>query len=440
MDRAGIDEPARRHASWDGHTLAFAGGASSGDGATRYLLLADVQTEGGAPVLDDQHHDIPVSVLLWPTEHLLTRHFSLPLAHPRLLDADILTQELCEQAGDAASDYWPVWQAGDGDDGVEGVVFGLPQRAKETLASQPGWQGCEAIVPDAWVRLSAWPDPAGSPTSTAAVLDEDREGLFVGVRGPAGWRGMRRINRAPWKADADLVEDVLRTLGAMGWQAGTDGSTGRLSAGLLRRMSGPLQPWHGREEAEYGLPDRHQANLEAAASHRRIDVNFRHGRWRKPTAMGASLRRWRHTLVLLGVVVIAAFAGGIWSMVSLQRQADAYRHDIVSAFHRGLPGQTVMLDPLAQLRMAARGNIGDSGNDDFMRRLSQVAKAKASLPDWRIREIDDDDDGMRLFGVAGDFAMVNRIRDALAAGGAREVRIEDTEAQGKQVSFRMVWR
>ncbi|HXH64375.1 MAG TPA: type II secretion system protein GspL [Mariprofundaceae bacterium] len=439
MDRPGIDGVLRRHASWDGHVLAFAGGPAAGDGATPYLLLADVQVEGGVPVLDGEKHDIPVSVLLWPVEQLLVRHFSLPLANPRLLDADILTQELCEQAGDTASDHWLAWHAGNDGTGVEGLVFGLPQRLREAIAALPAWRDCAVIAPDAWVRLAAWPEAIEPEAACVAVLDEDREGLFVGVRGPAAWRGMRRINRTPWRSDGDMAEDALRTLTAMGWRAEIGGLTGRLSEGLLQRLSERPLRWHGRQEDGARLPDRHQANLDAASLHQRIDLNFRHGAWRKPGDISAALRRWRHTLVFLGVVVIAALAGGIWQMISLERQADVYRGEITAAFHRGLPDEKVMLDPLAQLRMAARGGIAEAGSDDFMRRLSVLAKVKQSLAGWHIREIDYGDDGMRLFGVAGDFAIVNRVRDALADGGARDVRIEDTEARDKQVSFRIRW-
>lgn len=420
--------------NWDGSALAYAGFADGQLRPASGFSLVDVPVADGAPVPEGVENNIPAEMLLWPVEQLLVRPFELPLKSPNLLDHEILMQEAEEQAGDDAGDYWFAWHASVCANGVRGMLFGLPESVRQALQARPDWQHCAAVTPDAWVRLTA---RVTADFDAVAVMDEDSEGMFVGLYDGGSWLGMRRINKTAWKTDVDLLDDAIRSLQAMGMSDKTS-MTGRLSESLTGMLNGRDVAWRGETGADDMLPGRQEANLDAAARVPRDgELNFRHGSWRKRES--GQLYRWRHTFVLAAVVVTAMIVGGLWQIHSLGARADAYRDEIEAAFHQGLPAEKVMLDPLGQLRMAAGRAASPKSGNDFLRQLALVAKAKQSVSGWDVREIGYDDEGVKLFGMAADFAMVNRIRDALASAGAGDVHVEDTEAEGKQVRFRMRW-
>jgi type II secretion system protein L len=410
-------------AAWDGKELAIA--------ADGELHQAQPETEAGIPM---PAGTTAVQMLLWPLEQLIVRPFALPLRHSRLLDHEILTQELQEQAGDAERDPWLCWQAEEEESGVAGLMFGLERQTKEILAGHDIWGKSPFIVPDGWVRLAAC---FLSQQSGTAIIDADREGLFAGVRRSGAWRGMRRINRAPWKSEAMLAEETVQTLRGMGFDTDHDQVTGRLPAALVARLQEEGIRWSGTALAEEELPGRHRATLDAAAAMPEPGINFRHGSWQAGGGWRQGVRPWRHTVLLAAALLLVLLASGGYRILTLHGAVAAEREAMTDAFHRGLPDETVMLDPLAQLRMAASSGQPEL-QEQFMQQLEHVARVHKSIAGWQVRHIEYSDGTMHLAGTAADFAMINRIREALAADGP-SVQIEDTETEGERVRFRLKW-
>jgi len=177
-------------ANWDKSALSIGSLDEDSKVFCEGFLLQENEEEAFFPDLPDTHAS--AQTLLWPLEDLVVRSFSLPLPSLRLLDANILGQELEDQCGEPAEEWWLAWQAEKVEDKIEGLMFALPKSAKDALSSHPYLSHCKFVWPDGWVRLtSGLPSEFEGPH--AAVLDADEEGLFLGVYRNQGWTGLRRL-------------------------------------------------------------------------------------------------------------------------------------------------------------------------------------------------------------------------------------------------------
>jgi len=440
-----VSNPANNHAmliSYDGS------GWQALDTDDRQIPLA-VEADSLLPVLPDGYS---ADRLLLPVEQLLARPFSLPLAHPRFIDAGVLAQELNERTGEKQQDWWLVWQAAKDDDGgVAGLVFGLPEQLRQRINEDQQWQRLRSIGVDAWDRLQnqlatciKHLDVIDGPV---AVFDADTDGVFFGLWERAGgkasdgiWRGMRRLNRDMGILSedqcAELAENIKRSLHAMGWEE-TGAATGRPGAGLMHALE--LEHWHGcsPEEAadEADLPGRQAANL-ALPAHSSLD--FRHGQWAARSGAGW-IRPWRRSMALAAVIMLVWVLGSAWQVQTMDTQLEQYKERMNAAFHKGLPDETVIIDALAQLRRAAGAGADAGVTTQWLSQLNAIGQVYKNTP-WMLRELSFQDGVMKVSGKANDLETLNNIRELLQQETGRDVQLDDTDLSGQQVAFRMHWR
>ncbi len=416
-------------ASWDGRSLGL---GKIEDGALTGLEVVEA-ADGIGSVETDVSGGI--DCLLWPLELAFLGHFSLPLAHPRLLDAAILGQEMAEQTGEDATDWWLAWEAEHSDTGVDGLLAALPRRDKDALTADPKWDTCPFVGIDACSRLSAL---YAGDVKTCAVLDTDSEGWFVGVVCDGIWQGMRRLNHTDTRSLEDVAEDMCRTMASMGFDAASQPACGRLDEAMASHLLSRLTDWRG--ETLLKLPGRHEANIGAALLAQTRGPNFRRGEWTVARGWQRQLYPLRRAGILAVCLVALLLAGDAWSVMRLKHRVSALRDGIEAAFHRGLPAEKVMVDPLAQLRAAAgvRGSGIQAGV--ILNRLQALAEAKTAGADFRIVQLSYTGSDMVLQGETGSFKAVERVRDTLAAHAIGDVHIEDTVMEGKRVRFRIRWQ
>ncbi len=390
-----------------------------------------------------------VSTIILPVEHLLSRSFSLPLAQTRFIDQEILDQELEEHSSEQAEDWWLAWQGGSSEHGVAGMMFGLPETVRKQIDAYEGWRQASYIGVDLWIRLNASleANPKAEQFEDAvAVLDTDVSGICFGVwsggdesQSSCGfWHGMRRLN---WNAAllehqcTELAENILRSLQAMGWNDDSGMAVGRLPVTLQKALN--LSSWQGESAELSDLPGRNEANLAIDDA---SGLNFRHGRWRAESPLG-NLKPWRRALAMAAALVVIWTTGMMWQNHRLNVQLKEAQQRIVTAFHTGLPNETVMIDALAQLRKAAGGkSTGANGHDAtiWLRQIAAVHRVYQQTP-WKIRELSFHDGKMTMSGVATDLQALNRIREALQQQTGKKVKLLDTDLSGNQVKFRMTW-
>jgi len=419
--------------------------ATDMDGNT-FTLTAGDETALSLPELPDA---AVVSTLLLPVEYLLSRSFLLPLAQTRFIDQEILGQELEEHSSEQAEDWWLAWQGGPAGDGVAGMMFGLPETVRKQIDAYEGWRQASYIGVDIWIRLNASLEAnpkAEQFEGAVAVLDADVSGICFGVwsGGDGGqsadgfWHGMRRLN---WDAAllehqcAELAENILRSLQAMGWNDDSGMAVGRLPVALQKALN--LSSWQGKSTELSDLPGRNEANLAIDDA---SGLNFRHGRWRVESPLG-NLKPWNRTLAMATALAVIWTTGMIWQNHRLNVQLKEAQQRIVTAFHTGLPNETVMIDALAQLRKAAGGqSTGTSGHDAtiWLRQIAAVHRVYQQTP-WKIRELLFHDGKMTMSGAATDLQALNRIREALQQQTGKKVKLLDTDLSGNQVKFRMTW-
>lgn len=383
--------------------------------------------------------------VILPLESLLVRRFELPLKHPRLLDHEILGQEIDEMTGEEPQDWWLVWQAATkpGDDekpaGVSGMMFGMPVRWKRELDALDGGS-LKEVVADAWIRLGRHLPADAQQFEALAVFDADADGLFFGVWQPLAdggcWRGMRRLNRQAMDDDA-LAEDCLRSLRAMGWDHGP--AIGLLDSNWKESLiRAGLGNWQGHV-AEQALSGRHQctaATLTDDGADRAAGLNFRSGRW-APAVNLPQIGPWKRSLALAAALLLLWCGATLYRAHQLEHRAEEYRSQIEAAFHQGLPDEPVIVDALAQLRRAAGAGAGAAAGE-WMRQLGALNRVYAKAP-WTVRELEWRDGSMSLAGQAKSLEVLNGIRASLQQESGREVNIIDTDLSGSEVSFRMSW-
>ena len=144
-------------------------------------------------------------------------------------------------------------------------------------------------------------------------------------------------------------------------------------------------------------------------------------------------------MALAATLLLLLFGGDVYHLHRLNAEQRAIQQGIEEEFHRGLPGETVMLDPLAQLRKAA-GQSGGGEDWLFLRQLQVLGQLRQKTESLQVDRIEFDGQDMRLGGRAADLDAVNRLRDQLSAMLREPVRLDDTELADQEVRFRLHWR
>lgn len=422
-------------ANWDKTTLSIGIQGESPEVSYEEFLSQENAEEAFFP--DVSGTCAPAQTLLWPLESLVIRTFSLPLPSLRLLDANILGQELEDQCGEPAEGWWIAWQAEKIEDKIEGIMFALPEPAKDALSSHSYLSHCKFIWPDGWVRLMS-ALPADFEGSHAAVLDADEDGLFLGVYRYGVWVGIRRLNFVLVRPVEELVEDIRLSLEAMGYS--TDMAVyGRLNDLLLSSLESIIN-WQG--ETTSNLPSRAATNISAAL---RLPCtsgpNFRHTTWSAKADWLEQFSPWRGVAILALIVISSSFFIDVYSLASLNSHKESLEQNIKHVFHQALPNEKVIIDPVAQLKNVA-GSVGNESNAwYYLRQLEAISRLKKKFPAMKVGEVSLIDGEMLLSGSITDFAMVNRARDKLEELVRSEVKVDDTELEKekKQVRFSLRW-
>lgn len=414
-------------ASWDGRRLALCYAAR--DNISRF---EDVDVVDGLPQLPVE--DAVADKIYWPLESLLVRPFKLPLGDPRFLDAAILAQEVLESAGAHLDAWWLAWQAERCEEGIAGVVFGLPASIQRAMQSQPVWQGCSAVLVDGLERLVSMRVQSEAP-ARAAILDADREGLFFGYCRDGAWRGLRRLN---WQddgaCDEDRAQQIVRTLTAMGFDADAEPVCGAVDAQMAPTLAAVFGQWHVK--ALDAPADRNTTTLalEGASS----GLNFRHGRW--AVRDWSSVALWRRPLLLAATVVLVWSAAMVAETLMLKSQARQYEQQIAGAFRTAVPDGPEV-GPDYQMELLRKRAGVSSGGGDARRLLPELnALARAwSEQHWQIQEIDFRNGRIQLSGEVKTLDDLEKIKAALQEGLGKSVTIDDTKLADNSVNFRIHW-
>jgi len=405
--------------------------------------IADLACANGVPQLDDAHlPTVAPRMLLLPMESLLLRSVVLPLSHPRFIDGAILGQELEEQAGIDADKWRLAWQMDRLDEGCAGVVFAMPIAMQQQLAGDVLWSQAATITADGWVRLQAQlAAHTVADDAVVAVVDADAEGLFFGCWRSGCWLGMRRLNQ---HYDQDhgsscgvIAAQVVRSLQAMGWRDAP--LIGRVDAdwhaALMACEQADAMAWQGQVDAS--LPARLDANVAAARTDD-LTLNFRYGRWSAASTGLVDWKLWQRSAALMAMLCLVWYGQQQFAISGLQQQSSLVEGQIAQAFHRGLPDQAVMLDPLGQLQVAANGIGVGVDRQRLLREMAVVAAVHKQIA-WSLRGLQLQGGVVRLRGSTTDLASLNKIHDLLQKAVGHKVIIEDTDLRKGSVGFRMRW-
>jgi hypothetical protein len=301
------------------------------------------------------------------------------------------------------------------------------------MADDPVWQHCPQLLVDGWERLTA----LSADFETCAIIDEDAEGIFLGYIQQGVWRGVRRINRKLSDAsrldDAGMAQQIRHSWTAMGMDT-EDAVMGHLSPGMTNELAAGYSGWQVNNSDT--LPDRNQANLALDVS-QSVSLNFRHGRWAAKNSW-QGFARWKRPLAMAAGLLLIWACVTFTEIYSLNGEAETHRVDIESAFHRGLPNEKVMLDPLAQLRKAAGISGTQQDSMQFLHDLHAISQVRKELS-WKLKELNFQNETVQMSGSAKDIELLNRMRDRLRETTGSNVVITDTDLSEGQVSFRMKW-
>lgn len=385
----------------------------------------------------------PLDCIYLPLENLLVRTFDFPLKHPRFLDANMLAQELADSSGIEPDDWWLTWHADvNQDGGISGIVFALPKVQKQAIQQDPTWQHASYILIDGLERLHHWLHE--HDMDSMAIIDADAEGLFLGYYQHGIWLGMRRLN-APTGADMNdvqacehICQEALLSLQAMGFDAAQHPVVGRVSS-AMKNTASFLDNEHLHIEAH--LEQRHVINLKLPAPKKGSPstLNIRHGKWAAQSQHSLP-KIWQRP------IMFAIAASIVWlSMISidnyqLRQQSDTMNQDIIQAFHRGLPEQTVIIDAMAQLRQAANsGNGTSSSHAQHVTAQLNVISAVFKTHPWKMQALHINNNEVVISGQVNSLDTLNDISNALQEKLGQKVKITDTDLKGNQVTFRMRW-
>ena len=363
--------------------------------------------------------------LYLPMEWLLVRHIQLPLKSPQLVDADMLFQELANSSDIEEGQWWLSSALNSNDEGVAGMLFGLPEAWRKTMQSYPKLAQLKFVWVDGYERLQA----VLLDDEPSLVISQDANGVFFGVFDGQVWRGMRRING---DIHAAKYQEILHASIAMGFEPQTWVVQGYIGQDLLDKILAEGLAWQGNMLER--LPNRHEANL--ALEHHHTQLNLRHGSWSLMQGW-AFLKPWKRSVVLCGILVLVWIGTTVVDLYRLEQALDNAQQRIEEAFHKGLPNEPVMLDALAQLEQAS-GTKMVKTNMFLMglQAISQVYKQYA----WHINSLELRNDEMYMAGEVKDIKALNQIQMALQTVLQRDVGIIDTNMSHQQVRFQMHWQ
>lgn len=368
-----------------------------------------------------------VSCVYIPLEETLTRYIQLPLKSTKYLDADMLLQELSDNAGIEPDDWWLTWRMKATEDGVAGLVFAIRKDLQAEIQNTVIWQQSPLLLVDGWQRLNVWLDDA---EQTVAVVDMDEEGMFFGFFQAGVWRGMRRLNGN----HQSNAQQMLWSLQSMGFDAENMPMRGYCSSDIAKHFP-QVSPNVATSD---DLPKRHLANLslKTPTPHDKGTLNIRHGKWaNKQTS--AALQAWYRPVFLTAIVGLLWLGSMVAGNMQRTTQLTSMQDEIIAAFHRGLPDQPVIIDALAQLRQAAGGNTG-ANSQAVSQQLNAVSQTFMATP-WEMQSFNISKRGTSLAGKVKDLDTLNNIRTDLAERLGRDVKIADTDLKGNEVAFRIRW-
>ncbi|MDQ6954703.1 MAG: hypothetical protein Q9M20_04595 [Mariprofundaceae bacterium] len=400
------------------------------------MSLYDCPSQEFSSAPDFSDEMIFVGRVAIPMEWLLVRYIALPLKNPDMVDADMLFQELADSSDLDADDWWLTWRIQRCEDGIAGMVFGLPESLRESIQNHAQWSKAKEILIDGYERLQGHIHD----TQACMVIDQDDAGVFFGVFDGQTWRGMRRLNHCQGQdrqgADDALCLQIHHSCLAMGYDAQHYQRCGRISADLLAALGNDGATWAGEllEEPQ----TRHEANLaslEAVPIDGRKVLNLRHDRWAARHGLG-QWQLWKRSAVLCSLLLVAWSFGVLSDLNSMEKQIENATQRIENAFHEGLPNEPVMLDALAQLRQATGG--GTTIDTTFLSSLKAVS-AVYRTEDWMLKTLELRDGEMQITGKVKDIETLNRMQASLKKALQKNVKIADTNIRGEQVSFRMQW-
>ena len=137
----------------------------------------------------------------------------------------------------------------------------------------------------------------------------------------------------------------------------------------------------------------------------------------------ADWQRWRWPLRLALLALLVNLAGLNWQWFKLKREADALRAANLQIYKAAFPKDTVIQDPVLQMRAniaRAKTSSGQVGPDEFTYLAAALGEAVRGLPrplavaslDYRERTL-----GVKVKPESADPGVVGTVRAALAARG-----------------------
>jgi hypothetical protein len=287
------------------------------------------------------------------------------------------------------------------------------------------WLNAKEVLVDGYERLDAYIEEG----QACLVLDQDDEGIFFGVYDGQVWRGMRRLNG---NVEAFWLQ-LSHSSTAMGFDAQNDIVCGKIYDILLDKVKGEGLIWQGEQLTTQRI--RHEANLGIYLGDEKGALNLRHGRWSLRREWG-HLHVWKRSAVLGLLALLVWLAGAVVDSNRMDDQIEVYEQRLVTAFHKGLPNEPVMLDALAQLRQAAGGRV--ISDTTFLSSLEAVSKAY-QVQGWQLKTLELREGEMHMTGEIKDIKSLNKIQLNLQKKLQKKVNIADTSIKGDKVSFRMHW-
>ncbi len=413
--------------AWDGRILAWYHPEAGLQHEELSIETDDALPESGAWQLISDH-DTPVAI--WYAESLLTRNIHLPLASTAMLDNEMLQQELVERAGINAGEWWLCRDfSRDPEGGIRGMVFAMPDALKQSMQQHPHWQQLTHLGVDLWHRLQQWKH---EDAAAQAIVDEDADGLCLGFHRQGCWYGMRRLNGT---VDEHLWQEALCSLQAMGFDMAQHTLTGQLSGKSVAHIEAAGGQWQG-ETLDELLPRYHASLRTISAGVAKSAMNFRHGQWAASGSWQA-FRPWWRSLALAGCMVLLAVAALLHSNAQLEGRIAAQQARLMTAFHQGLPKETVIIDPLAQLR---RANAATEQQTDtrLTHDLQVIASIYRELP-WQLQRLSLQRGTMQLSGNIRDIQTLNKLQQQLQQKLGYTVSVIDTNLGEDQLGFRLEW-
>jgi len=360
---------------------------------------------------------------------MLVRYVELPLRTVDKVDADMLFQEIAVNSDISRNDWWLSWDFNECADGVAGLVFGLHESVRKDMMSDEQWKDTKFISIALYERLNAYKHSGVS----SIVIDQDKEGLCFGFYNGETWCGMRYLREPFGKM---FLQELCHTLLAMGFDNGGVGH-GRISDVLLDKVSAyfPME-WEGEILSEAELPSAHNAYLKRQ-EHGEPVFNIRHGSWAAPNGWKKS-KLWRLMVEITCVLLFSWVIAMSYDSYRLNSEANVDRLRVEAAFHNGLPNESAMIDPIAQLKRAA--SYSPQKHDSvILSSLKAISQAYNKVA-WKLTDIELRSGTLYINGSTANIESLNIIQSSLAKDLVKDVQIIDTNITGGKVNFKLKWK